>query len=137
MAGQTLLINGFDLDTVAGITNWDGLLDTGEPKGDLIVLDFHTGAVWEPAGPGMFEAHTIVVPIVMRATPEDAAIADLLALDAYLGVEVTLTRKTLLDGVLTSHTCQAYMTSRPTQWDLDMLGRVPATLTFQALTRWV
>ena len=135
MAGQTLLINGFDLETVAGITNWDGLLDTGEPRGDLVVFDFQEAAVWVPAD--AFEPHTIVVPVVMRATPEDAAVADVLALGAYLGVEVTLTRKAVLDGVLTSHTCTAYMTSRPTTWDLDVLGRVPVTLTFQALTPWV
>ena len=103
-------------------------------EGDLIVFDFAGGAVWMPAG--VFDAYTMVVPIVMKAATEDAAVADVLALNAYLGVEVTLTRKTLLDGVLTVHTCQAVMTSRPTQWDLDYLGRVPVTLTFQVLSAW-
>jgi hypothetical protein len=135
MAGQTLLIDGFDLETIAGITNWDGLLDVGPPKGDLLTFDFAGGAVWVPANE--FDAYTIVVPIVMRATPEDAALADLLTLDDYLGVEVTLTRRAMLGGALVDHTCQAVMTSRPTAWDLDVLGRVPVTLTFQALTGWV
>jgi len=135
MAGQTLLINSFDLETVAGITSWDGLLDTGDPRGDLITFDFTDGAVWVPAG--VFEAYRMIVPVVMRATPEDAAIADVVALEAYLGVQVTLTRKTLLDGVLTSHTCAAYMSARPTIWDLDVLGRVPVDLTFMNLSgRW-
>jgi hypothetical protein len=135
VSGPTLLINGFDLDTVAGIASWDGLLDTGDPRGDLIVFDFADGAVWVPAGG--FEPHQIVVPVVMRATPEDAAIADVLALESYLGVEVTLTRRALLDGVLTDHTCRAYMSARPTRWELDVLGRVPVDLTFQALSNWV
>ena len=135
MPAPTLLIGSFDLLSVASIENWDGLLDTGDPKGDLIVFDFQGGAVWQPAG--VFDAHTIVIPIVMKAATEDAAVADVLALNAYLGVQVTLTRKTLLDGVLTSHTCTAVMSSRATQWDLDYLGRVPVTLTFQALSAWV
>ena len=136
MADPTLLIDGWDLGTVAGITSWDGLLDVGPSKGDLIEFDFAAGAVWQPAG--VADAYTMIVPIVMRATPESAAVADVLALNAYLGVEVTLTRITLLDGVLTSHTCRAVMTSRPTEWALDVLGRVPVTLTFQVISGgWV
>jgi len=134
MPAPTLLIDAFDLAAVAGITNWDGLLDVGPPRGDLVEFDFQGGAQWIPAG--VFDAYTMVVHVVMKATPEDAAVADVLALNAYLGVEVTLTRKTLLDGVLTSHTCRAVMSSRPTQWELDFLGRVPVTLTFQNLTGW-
>jgi len=131
MADPTLLIGAFDLATVAVIENWDGLLDTGPPKGDLLEFDFAGGAVWVPAG--VSDAYTMVVLIVMTADSEDAAVADVLALGAYLGVEVTLTRRTLLDGVLTDHTCRAVMTSRPTQWDLTYLGRVPVTLTWQNL----
>ena len=135
MPTPTLLINGEDLGDMAAIVNWDGLLDVGEPKGDLVVFDFEGGAVWLPAG--VVDAYTMVVPIVMKATPEDAAIADVLLLDALLGVEVTLTRRLLKAGALVDHTCQAVMSSRPTQWDLDVLGRVPVTLTFQNLTGWV
>lgn len=131
MPTPTLLIDAFDLGTVAAITNWDGLLDVGPPRGDLVEFDFQGGAQWIPAG--VFDAYTMVVPLVMKATPEDAAVADALALGAYLGVEVTLTRRTLLDGVLTDHTAQAVLTSRPTAWSLDTLGRVPVTLTFQNL----
>ena len=135
MPVPTLLINGEDLADVAAIVNWDGLLDVGTPKGDLIEFDFQGGAVWQPAG--VFEAYTMIVPIVMKATPEDAAIADVLLFEVILGVEVTLTRRLLQSGALVDHTCQAVLTSRPTQWALDVLGRVPVTLTFQALTPWV
>jgi hypothetical protein len=131
MADPTLLIDGWDLGTVAAITSWDGLLDVGEPKGDMITFDFQGGAVWVPAG--VFDAYTMVIPIVMNADTEDAAVADVLALEAYLGVEVTLTRRTLLAGALVDHTCSAVLTSRPTQWDLDYLGRVPVTLTWMNL----
>lgn len=134
MSGQTLLIDSFDLNTVAGITDWNGLLDAGPPQGDLLTFDFSGGAVWVPTG--LFDAYTMVVQVTMRATPEDAALADVLALDAYLGVEVTLTRRAMLDGVLKDHTCRAVMNSRPTAWALDVLGLVPVTLTFQNLTGW-
>jgi hypothetical protein len=134
MAGQTLLIDGFDLESIAGITDWNGLLDTPPPKGDLLTFDFQSGAVWVPSG--AFDAYTIVVPIVMRGVPEDVALADVVTLDGFLGVEVTLTRRAMLGGSLVDHTCQAVMTSRPTTWELDILGRVPVTLTFQALSGW-
>jgi hypothetical protein len=139
MAGQTLLITHpdmgtLDLETIAGITDWNGLLDTGPPKGDLLTFDFQGGAVWIPSD--TFDAYTLVVPVVMRGVPEDVAIRDVLSLESYLGLEVTLTRRAMVNGELVDSTCQAVMTSRPTTWELDVLGRVPVTITFQALGPW-
>lgn len=131
---DTLLINGTDIQTWCAITSAEGLLSNPPQRGDLIEQDWTAGAIWQP---GPKDAWTFDVPIIMRSSQQDIALGQLRALQAYVGTQVTLTRRLVVAGAVVNETCQAVMINSPqVQWDFSRRAQVRAVLLFQGLTPW-
>lgn len=113
---NSLLINGVDVQTWCAITNAEGLLSDAPQKGDLIEGDWTPGASWQKGPKGVY---SFPVPVIMRSAQQDVAFGQLRALQAYVGQQVTLTRRLVVDGATVSETCQAVMTAAvQVQWEL-------------------
>lgn len=131
---DTLLIDGTDVQAWAAITNAEGLLSNPSQKGDVIEQEGADGAIWQkgPRGPWTFE-----VPIIMRSSQQDVAFGQLRALQAYVGNQVTLTRRLVVDGATIDESCQAVMAnSVQISWDFSRRAQLRAVLIWQGLTPW-
>lgn len=131
---NTLLIDGVDIQTYAAITSAEGLLTNPPQKGDLIEQSWSDGALWQkgPKGPWTFE-----VPIICRSSQQDVALGQLRALQAYVGDQVTLTRRIRVNGTVINETCQAVMANAvQVSWNLSRRSQLRAVLIFQGLSPW-
>ena len=129
---DTLLINGTDVQTWAAITNADGLLSNAPQRADIIEQDWTAGAIYQ-AGPK--KTYTFDVPVIMRSSQQDVALGQLRALQAYVGTQVTLTRRLVVNGATVNETCQAVMVNAvQVQWDFTRRAQVRAVLVFQQLS---
>jgi len=130
---NTLLIEGTDVRTWGEISSAEGLLTNAPARGDLIEQDWVVGAIWQ-AGPA--GAYTFDVPLILSAATQDARLGDLRALQAYVGTQVTLTRRLTVDGADIDDTCEAVLVNAQPVWDFSTRNIMRAILMFQALTGW-
>lgn len=129
---DTLLIDGTDVQTWCAITDASGLISNGPQRGDLIEADWAAGATWQP---GEKAAYTFDVPVIMRSSQQDVAFGQLRALQAFVGAEVTLTRRLVVNGATVNETCQAVMVNAvEVQWDFTARAQLRAALIFQQLS---
>jgi hypothetical protein len=129
---DTILINGTDVQTWCAITNADGLLSNAPQRADIIEQDWTAGAIYQ-AGPK--KTYTFDVPVIMRSSQQDVALGQLRALQAYVGTQVTLTRRLVVNGATVNETCQAVMVNAvQVQWDFARRAQVRAVLVFQQLS---
>jgi hypothetical protein len=131
---NSILINGTDIRTWGYVMSAEGLLSEAPAKGDLVERDFADGAVWQPGPRGPY---TFEVPVMMRSRVTDVALGQLRDLQAFIGVQVTLTRRLTVDGVDIAETCQAVMVSAPrVVWDFSNRQRIDCVTVWQALGVW-
>lgn len=124
-----LLIDALDVQTVADIADFSGVLMEGPWKGDLVEFDFQPGAAWEPGDGG--ETYSFDLPLIMLSDDEDTALGNLATLMALRGTQVVLTRT--VAGA--DSTCDAaIIASIPVEWNLDARNLVGCTLVFQNLS---
>ena len=129
---NTLLINGTDVQTWAAITSAEGLLSNAPQRADIIEQDWVNGAIYQ-AGPK--KTYSFDVPVIMRSSQQDVAFAQLRALQAFVGTQVTLTRRLVVSGATINETCQAVMVNAvQVQWDFTRRAQVRAVLVFQQLS---
>jgi hypothetical protein len=129
---ETLLIDGTDVRTWAYITNAEGLLSNAPQKGDIIEQDWVAGAIWQPGPKGPY---TFEVPVVMKSRLQDVALGQLRAMQAYVGTQVTLTRRMTVNGAVVNETCQAVMANAvQVNWDFRTRARIDAILVWQQLS---
>lgn len=129
---DSLLINGTDIQTWAAVTDASGLLSNGPQKGDLIEGDWTAGAIWQQGPKGLY---SFPVPVIMRSSQQDVAFGQLRALQAFVGTQVTLTRRLVVDGATVNETCQAVMTAAvQVDWDLSRRAQLRAVLVWQNLS---
>ena len=132
---DTLLVDGADVQTWCAITSAEGLLSNPPQRGDLIEQDWVAGAIWQ-AGPK--DAWTFDVPVIMRSSQQDVALAQLRQLQSWQGTVRTLTRRLVVNGATINETCTAVMVNSPqVQWDFSRRAQIRAVLVFQGLTPWV
>lgn len=131
---DTLLINGTDIQTWAAVTSAEGLLSNGPQKGDLIEQDWSDGAIWQKGPKGTY---SFPVPVIMRSSQQDVAFGQLRSLQAYVGTQVTLTRRLVVNGATVNETCQAVMTAAvQVQWEFTARAQLRAVLVWQVLVPW-
>jgi hypothetical protein len=129
---NTLLINGTDIRTWAYITNAEGLLGNAPQKGDLIEQDWVAGAIWQKGPKGTY---SFDVPVVMKSRVQTEALAQLRALQAFVGDQYTLTRRLTVNSVDVTETCQAVMINAVSvTWNFANRERLDALLLFQNLS---
>lgn len=131
---DTLLIDGTDIQEWAAITDASGLLSNPPQKGDTIEQDWSETTIWQkgPRGTWTFE-----VPIICRSSQQDLAFGQLRALQAYVGTQVTLTRRLTVNGAVVNETCQAVMANAvQVQWSFAARAQIRAVLIWQGLTPW-
>lgn len=126
-----LAIDGTWLAGVADIMDPSGLLSDAGSKGDLIEFDFQPGAVWQ-AGPR--ETYSFDVPVELVGDREQA-LTTMRSLQAKVGQQVTLTRRTSDAGVVRDETCDAVMVNAITvAWPTEDHAPKTAVLVFQQLS---
>lgn len=129
---QTALINGVDIREWAYITDASGLISNGPQKGDIIEQDWLPGAIWQKGPKGTY---SFPVPVIMVSREEDVAQGQLHDLQAFVGDQVTLTRRLTRRGVDVAETCQAVMASAvQVSWDFDRRQQLRAALVWQQLS---
>ena len=132
---DTLLIEGTDIQTWAAITSAEGLLSNPPQRGDIIEQDWVDGAIWQKGPKGTY---TFEVPIIMRSSQQDVALGQLRDIQAYVGDQVTLTRRLVVDGATINETCEAVMANAvQVQWGFERRAQIRAVLIFQSLSPWV
>lgn len=135
MSGETLKIGGVDLSSTAYITSWEGIFQSPPYRGDLIELDFTTGAVWEPGEVGTW---TIDVPLVMKSHDVPTAVASMRTIQGYAdGTEKRITRVFTSGTSTVTESADGVVTSATPLWDLRFRTRVGLLLTIQMLDPWV
>lgn len=123
---DTLLIGSTDVQTYADIADFSGVLQDGPQRGDLIELDGVAGAVWVPGPKGTY---SFAVPVIMQSDDEDTAMGQLVALQALVGTQYTLTRTN------DYATCEAVMTAAiEVGWNLEARNLLEGVLVFQNLS---
>lgn len=132
---ETLLINGTDIQTWCAITSAEGLLTNPPQRGDIIEQAWTDGAIWQKGPKGTY---SFDVPVIMRSDQQDVALGQLRALQAFVGDQVTLTRRLTVNGVVVNEACQAVMASATrVVWNFRQRKQIRAILIFQSLSPWV
>lgn len=133
---ETLLVDGVDIATWAGITDAEGLLSISEADGDLIEYDHVDGGTWQ-AGPT--KPYTFDVQVVMNSNTIGDQVSELEALRTAckVGTVVTLTRRLTVGAAQVSDTCTAVITNVVVNWQFKKVNELRALLVIQSLSgKW-
>jgi hypothetical protein len=129
--GDTILIDGVDVQSVADIMDLSGILSTGPYRADLIVRDWEPGAVAQIGPP---DAYTMDLPLLMKSDDPNVAMQQLRTVLSWAGQVTTITRVLTVAGSVVTETCQGAIVSATTiEWSLDAPNLLGALLMIQNL----
>jgi hypothetical protein len=128
---DTLLIDGIDIQAYAKVTDASGLIDTAPAGGDLIVMDWTAGGVWQAGAP---QPYTFDVQLLMAHEDDAGALADLQWLQQWIGREVTLTRRITVGAAQVDQSCRAVVINIIPSWSFESRNLMDATLRVQNLS---
>jgi hypothetical protein len=82
--------------------------------------------------------YTMDVPVIMRSSQQDVALAQLRQIQSWAGTQRTLTRRIVVNGTTINETCQAVMINSPqVQWAFERRSQIRAVMVWQVLSPWV
>lgn len=130
--GDTVLWNATDVQDYADIADMSGILAAGPTRGDLILMDWQAGAVWQ-AGPA--DTYSMDLPLIMKSDDDGTALEQLRAVQAWRGTQGVLTRRIAVGSTQVDETCEAVCVNAvAVEWSFDARNLVGCVLVFQNLS---